>query len=313
MGCGASKAGTATVDTHQPVPTKSAAGQKPSSVKESSSSKQQSPSKGGAGDIAKTEKLGSNDVDAVLKSTDNIQAPKRTKTIAPMIAAFADDGSPVDDHKLAYQGGEGETEFSQAPADEEASYQEPTQWVVLAPGEIPSDVDPESIPKHYFQEEAVRIQKEKEEENKREEEEERKQRLKKIYGVSNPDLTNEMEIDELVSRSTTKKGDAVKKQGENVPAKAVVKGEEEKAAEKDTAVADSEASPEEKPVQAPESHGISAAPEVPAEAPEHSPAEHVHGEHQGSDEKPSEPVQPLGSSTANEQAEASQESPVESI
>ncbi|KAI8830242.1 hypothetical protein BC829DRAFT_449804 [Chytridium lagenaria] len=133
----------------------------------------------------------------VEDSSDNLQSitrnetvtiPRRTKTIAPTIAAFDDDGALLEDSKLAYQGGTGDETFVQETVDEEGEPEEPVQWVVLAPGELPPDVDISQIPKHYLPEEVERIQREEEERRKVEEEQERKAKMMRIYGSSKPDL-----------------------------------------------------------------------------------------------------------------------------
>ncbi|KAJ3217542.1 hypothetical protein HDU67_007793 [Dinochytrium kinnereticum] len=120
--------------------------------------------------------------------SDTVNIPKRSKTIAPTIAAFGDDGNPLDDGQLAYQGGEGEDKFVQETADDDGEPPEAIQWVVLAPGELPPDVDISEIPKHYLPEEAARLQKEEEDKAKKEEEDNRKAKIKLIYGTSNPNL-----------------------------------------------------------------------------------------------------------------------------
>ncbi|KAJ3118131.1 hypothetical protein HDU96_003660 [Phlyctochytrium bullatum] len=143
---------------------------------------------------------GSNDY---LESLNNVAIPKRAKTLAPTIAAFDDEGTPLDNNQLAYQGGVGEDVFVPEQNVDEVEEEEPVQWVVLKPGELPPDVDPSQIPKHYLPEEVSKMLQEEEERNRLEEEERRKAKLKMVYGTSNPDLVRDVPvgIDEAI-RST---------------------------------------------------------------------------------------------------------------
>ncbi|KAJ3108584.1 hypothetical protein HDU97_000866 [Phlyctochytrium planicorne] len=196
MGCGASKAGGATVDTHQPAAssqTKKAVSSTPAPKTNTNTNTTNANAINNSGDAPKYKTKFVDPPASSLENVNTAAAPKRTKTVAPVIAAFDDDGSPLGDDKLAYQGGEDEAQFVQGFGENDPEI-EPTQWVVLAPGEIPADVDPEAIPKHYFQEEAARIQKELDEEAQKAEEEQRRAKMRQIYGVSNPDLANDIPV-----------------------------------------------------------------------------------------------------------------------
>ncbi|KAJ3333023.1 hypothetical protein HDU76_012107 [Blyttiomyces sp. JEL0837] len=103
---------------------------------------------------------------------------------APIIAAFGDDGEEVTPEQMVYQGGT-EEKFEPGVVDNES---EPIEWVMLPPGQLPPEVDPNEIPREYILEEIQQMQKEEEEKKRIEEEDRERELTERLEGFTDAEI-----------------------------------------------------------------------------------------------------------------------------